>query len=317
MAAYHLKSKSDNGGDTYRLDSIELLSHINFHSIFEEISSSAKIDIVTYSFYDDEFVKELFREKRNVRVLLSKIHKQSQHYEDLIQEIGPNSEVIQVEGTHAKIILAEPNFVYLGSQNIDQSDWFQTGVIIRDQDIYNYYLNIVDDLANGKSPYNFSHRSSDYVPPNYTKIPFEPFKPSISSKTLHNVEVKFSKQLNWNQKFNGLHNRKIIITTYTLPNLDYIRTMLKKLFKQQNDVTIYANSIALPTLKNLKNEFQNLIFETRPNLHSKMVLVDDNIVWISSQNFGTSAWFENTLNIKSDAAYCFFETTLREFLLDK
>ncbi|KJU96817.1 phospholipase D-like domain-containing protein [Streptococcus gordonii] len=317
MVTYHLKSKSDNGGDTYHLDNIELLSHIDFHSIFEEISSSAKIDIVTYSFYDDEFVKELFREKRNVRVLLSKIHKQSQHYADLIREIVSNSEVIQVEKTHAKIILAEPNFVYLGSQNIDQSDWFQTGVIIRDQDIYNYYLNIVDDLANGKPPYNFSHKSSDYVSPNYTKIPYEPFKPSISSKTLHNVEVKFSKQLNWNQKFNGLHNRKIIITTYTLPNLDYIRTMLKKLFKQQNDVTIYANSIALPTLKNLKNEFQNLIFETRPNLHSKMVLVDDNIVWISSQNFGTSAWFENTLNIKSDAAYCFFETTLREFLLDK
>ena len=238
MVTYHLKSKSDNGGDTYHLDNIELLSHIDFHSIFEEISSSAKIDIVTYSFYDDEFVKELFREKRNVRVLLSKIHKQSQHYADLIREIVSNSEVIQVEKTHAKIILAEPNFVYLGSQNIDQSDWFQTGVIIRDQDIYNYYLNIVDDLANGKPPYNFSHKSSDYVSPNYTKIPYEPFKPSISSKTLHNVEVKFSKQLNWNQKFNGLHNRKIIITTYTLPNLDYIRTMLKKLFKQQNDVTI-------------------------------------------------------------------------------
>lgn len=79
--------------------------------------------------------------------------------------------------------------------------------------------------------------------------------------------------------------------------MDYIRTMLTKLFVQQNDVTIYANLIALPTLEKLRNEFPSLNFDTRPNLHSNMVLVEDNIVWISSQNFGTSTWFENTLNI--------------------
>ncbi|HIH3896796.1 TPA: phospholipase D-like domain-containing protein, partial [Streptococcus pneumoniae] len=76
-----------------------------------------------YSFYDDEFLKALLYDKINVRVLLSKVSNQSQHYTDLIREIVPNSEVIQVEETHAKIVLAEPNFVYLGSQNIDQSDW--------------------------------------------------------------------------------------------------------------------------------------------------------------------------------------------------
>lgn len=75
-------------------------------------------------FYDDEFLKALLYDKINVRVLLSKVSNQSQHYTDLIREIVPNSEVIQVEETHAKIVLAEPNFVYLGSQNIDQSDWF-------------------------------------------------------------------------------------------------------------------------------------------------------------------------------------------------
>ena len=90
--------------------------------------------------------------------------------------------------------------------------------------------------------------------------------------------------------------------------------MLTKLFKQQNDVTIYANSIALPTLEKLRKQFPSLNFETRPNLHSKMVLVEDNIVWISSQNFGTSTWFENTLNIKSKDAYYYFEAILKEFL---
>ncbi|ACO17689.1 Uncharacterised protein [Streptococcus pneumoniae] len=124
MTTSYLKSKSDNGGGTYCLDNIELLANIDFIKIFEEISTSSKIDIVTYSFYDDEFLKALLYDKINVRVLLSKISNQSQHYTDLIREIVPNSEVIQVEETHAKIVLAEPNFVYLGSQNIDQSDWF-------------------------------------------------------------------------------------------------------------------------------------------------------------------------------------------------
>lgn len=122
MTTSYLKSKSDNGGGTYCLDNIELLANIDFIKIFEEISTSSKIDIVTYSFYDDEFLKALLYDKINVRVLLSKVSNQSQHYTDLIREIVPNSEVIQVEETHAKIVLAEPNFVYLGSQNIDQSD---------------------------------------------------------------------------------------------------------------------------------------------------------------------------------------------------
>ncbi|HFI0162387.1 TPA: hypothetical protein ACGORW_000157 [Streptococcus suis] len=317
MSASYIKNESDNGGDTYLLDSIELLSSIDFIKIFEEFSSTAKIDIVTYSFYDDEFVKKPFCKKTNIRVLLSNVPKLSQHYADLIQKIVPNSDVVQVEETHAKIILAEPNFVYLGSQNIEQSDWFQTGVIIRDEVIYKYYLNVVNDLAKGKSPYNFSSKSSNYVLPNQNRLPYNPFTPSISSKKLNNVKVKFSKQLNWNQKFNGLRSRKIIITTYTLPNIDYIRTMLIKLFKQQNEVTIYANSIALPTLEKLSIEFPSLNFDTRPNLHAKMVLVEGNIVWISSQNFGASSWFENTLNIKSDDAYCYFEAMLREFLLNQ
>lgn len=315
MTTFYLKS--DNGGDTYCLDNIELLANIDFLKIFKEISTSSKIDIVTYSFYDDEFVKALFCDKINVRVLLSKVPKQSQHYTDLIREIVRDSEVIQVEETHAKIVLADPDFIYLGSQNIEQSDWFQTGVVIRDIGIYKYYLKIVDDLANGKLFYNFPHKSSGYVLPYRNNISYKPFKTSIPSKKLKNVIVKFSKQLNWNQKFNGVRNRNIIITTYTLPNLDYNRSILTKLFKQNNNVTIYANSIALQTLKKLKGEFPNLNYDTRPNLHSKMVLIEDNIVWISSQNFGTSTWFENTLNIKSPDAYFYFEALLREFLLDK
>lgn len=314
MTTYYITSQSDHGGDSYCLDNIELLTNIDFKKIFAEISSSTKIDIVTYSFHDDEFVKNLLQNKKNVRVLLSNVPNQSDHYDNLIRGITPDSEVIQVDETHAKIILAYPNFVYLGSQNIEQSDWFQTGVIIRDEVIYNYYLNIIDDLAKGKSLYNYSKKSSYYVLPNYTKQPYTPFKSSIPSKKLSNIKVKFSKMLNWNQKFNGLRNRELIITTYTLPKLEYIRTILKKLFKQKNDVTIYANTMAQCTLEELKRQFPNLKYETRPNLHSKMVLVKDNIVWLSSQNFGSSGWFENTLKIDSKEAYDYFEARLIEFL---
>lgn len=316
MSTCRVLPKSDGGGDTFILDNIELLSNIDFEKIFEEIADSSKIDVVTYSFYSDDFIKSIFNGKSNVRVLLSNKHKMGTYFKKVIESICLNSEVRFIEDSHAKIVLAAPNFVYLGSQNIEQSDWFQTGVIIRDSLIYDYYLDIVNKLSDGQYTYNYKNKSCNFVMTDNQITDYVPYISSMPSYSLNGVEVKFSKMLNWNQKFNGLKKRNIIVSTYTLPNLDYLRTIIAKLFAQGNSLTIYANDIVLPTLQLLKKEFPQLVYDTRPNLHAKMVLIENNIVWLSSQNFGSSSWFENTINLKGLESYDYFYKRLSEFLAD-
>lgn len=316
MTTYKIPSKCDNGGNVFKVAEMELLTKIDFIEMFSEIDESKEIDIVTYSFFDEEFVKNLLKGKKNVRVLLSSNHKKSSDYKTIIENACLGADVKLTDKTHAKIVLIAPDFVYLGSQNIGDSDWFQAGVLFKnDVVIYDYYKKIVDDFEKGKKLYNYPQKSNTFIESTKNnikyKIPFVTDKPSIK---INNIDVKLSTMLNWNQKFNGYHGRKIIVTTYSLPNYDYARTMIEKILNQGNQLTIYANDISSSILKKLSEEFPELSYMTFPNLHSKMILVEENIVWLSSQNFGTSTWFENTINIKSKEAYRYFYNRLNEYI---
>ena len=53
-------------------------------------------------------------------------------------------------------------------------------------------------------------------------------------------------------------------------------------------------------------------------MHAKLVLVDgkNKIVWSSSQNFGSSTWTEDTVNIKGeDTPYYFYKKALQELII--
>ena len=314
IMSYIIKSKCDNGGDTFHIDEATIWSKINFQDIFKELRKSQDVRIITYSFQDNEFIRKIFTGLTKVQVLLSKNNRFSASYQEFIKQNFPNFEVDLIDKTHAKIILAEPNFVYLGSQNIEQSDWFQTGILFKDSLVYNYYINIFDNLRNKVRPYNYKQKSKNYFSSNMSKSIQKPFSPSEPAINIYDVAIKFSYALNWNQKFNGYHGRNIVITSYTLPNYDYVCTILTKLFKQGNRVTIYANTISDNVLRHLSKKFPCLNYKTFPNMHAKMVLVDNNIVWLSSQNLGTSSWFENTINIHSKKAYKYFYDRLNEFI---
>lgn len=71
-------------------------------------------------------------------------------------------------------------------------------------------------------------------------------------------------------------------------------------------------------MKQLQKENPKLRFCTKPNIRAKLILVNGKhkIVWSSSQNFGSSTWTEDTLNLKSNDAsvYNFFKTKLVSFL---
>ena len=77
-------------------------------------------------------------------------------------------------------------------------------------------------------------------------------------------------------------------------------------------------SLAKNKLEKLKENNPSLTYSISPNIHAKLVLVDgkNKIVWSSSQNFGSSTWTEDTVNIKGeDTPYYFYKKALQELII--
>jgi len=62
--------------------------------------------------------------------------------------------------------------------------------------------------------------------------------------------------------------------------------------------------------------------EVRTNVHAKVLLASkdqvngggEEVVWLSSQNFGSSGWFENMVGIYGAEAYNFYKEIFEDFL---
>ena len=302
-------SRSDGGGDTYIVDSVELRTIMDWKNLLESAGDKAKITIVTYSFYGVDLIKDM----KNVTLIMN-----SKRFDSKFNESLPMAKIQHFDNTHAKIVLIEPNIVCLSSQNFGPSCWFEGSLVVRDDPaIYQHYFEHIKNIDKNRTG-NIKRGSFSDGSKHYGKVAGnpKPYAPNIGSLSLSDVEIKFSTMVNWNQKFNGCRDRDIIVCTYTLPNLDYVRTILGKLFKQGNRVRIVANKICEPVLSRLACEFDELKISIKPNMHAKMILIDSNLVWLSSQNFGTSGWLENTVRIKSDKAYQFYKDRLDEYLLE-
>lgn len=151
------------------------------------------------------------------------------------------------------------------------------------------------------------NRNVDYPQNNKSSASFEYFTFNPEIIINRGTEVKIAKSLNWNQKLNGYHNRKIIIATLILPGKEYVETILTKLLDHDNEVEIIAGVTSKDRLAYFKKKLPSLKYTVLPNMHVKFILIENDsqnkqgYVWLSSQNFGTSDWFENTINLKSNS----------------
>lgn len=316
---YRIKSKCDGGGDTYMVDNMTVATHLDFSKILNQVSNATRVDIITYNLKNVNFVKELLREHKTVRIVLNPCSKGYYQVVKDLQRFSNNIKIYPNNHIHSKWILADPNFVYTGSQNISDSDSFENIVIFVDKIIYSYYHKIFNIIINNGGPYNIKPNNNVVIKNNYSNKNYFPYFDNQSS-SVKKVTVKFATDgmVNWNQKFNGYHNRDIIITTLTIPSFEYANLILNKLFKQRNKVAIIANDMSINKLNKLKLYNPKLAFCTCPNIHAKLVLVDgkNKIVWSSSQNFGSSKWIEDTINIKDGRSkvYSFYKHKLAKFL---
>ena len=106
----------------------------------------------------------------------------------------------------------------------------------------------------------------------------------------------------WNTRLSqiGKMTGKITICTYSLPDLPYIQQILDK---RPYDITLIAHERFRDKAEILMDRYPDLEIHLRPNVHAKYVLIEPQTVWLSSENFGQSGWFEFALGIHSKELY--------------
>lgn len=317
------RKKSDNGGVYCTLKKITLMTGMDYKEILTSVSPDRKVAIWTYNLFSREgftFYKDCLSHLQNCELIVNKIDEPMRKKFD--NEL-PNITLISKANTHAKILLIAPDIVYLASQNFgDNPDWFQYAVRIQDEEAYQFYSKDTAFYAGTTLTNNICQSRNNAVGALMTSTSDNNgnFSPDYSGISLNLVDGKLASTVNWNQKFNGVRGRDIIICTQTMPDMSYCKTIIGKLIRQDNRICIVAHQTSKGKLCKLQQEYKQITFETYSNFHAKMVLISpaktngEGIVWLSSQNFGDSGWYEHLLNLKSAKAYEYYLEKIRNFM---
>lgn len=312
--------KIDNNGFDMSTKNFTVFVNIDWYQELQKYEPERHIDIVTYSIFDKGYLKDILSHKQSVNIIVSDKFQRRQEYEGIVQELSGDIVLKPRNSTHAKIVLIKPNIVYLSSQNINRPDWFNWAIKIEDEVVYRFYKKQIEDQnysnAIDKTKNLFKLGSSGLT------LSEEVSTSTVesASKTIPTATIKYSYGLNWGTKLNGykLHNPQIIICTYTLPKLNYICSILDNLLQYDVELIFIVNSIAKTQLEELLSKYPQIKGIHVSDIHAKMALIkmDANepyYTWLSSQNFGTSGWFENTIRVKGQKTYQFFYDELDKF----
>lgn len=296
-------NRIDNGGIKGYVKEVKLMTNVDWDDIFSKITDQ-ETTICTYGDPDNQynpFFRKHLPHMKNLMLVLGcgPDKNKKSFFESKVRALNPNIKLYLKWDTHAKVVLIAPDEVYISSQNVGISDWFQVTAYIKDKDMYKQYKENVDNYALNGQITKLYRREKNKKSTGKTWVCPKKLNPlpTASHKIVRYVECKASHMYNWNQKFNNIKDRNFIISTYSLPNDDYLVRMIRKLLDYNNTVTLVANSKFKEAADSLKKEVNNKNFtiELRPDLHAKMVLCSNNSVWLGSHNFGDSTWFEEMI----------------------
>lgn len=142
------------------------------------------------------------------------------------------------------------------------------------------------------------------------------FKTDCGGKAM-NVDCKLSnKATTWNTRLNqiGRHDHEVTIVTYSLCNLKHIFQIVGKRDRGAG-ITIICNSKYEYNALILKRRFPDLKVYVNPNAHAKLVLIEPEILWLSSENFGHMGdTFDATIGIHSAEAYDHYHAQVQSLL---
>lgn len=93
--------------------------------------------------------------------------------------------------------------------------------------------------------------------------------------------------------------------------MDFITKILER---RSNDVTILANEKFRFRAEQIKRRFPSVQIVLKPDTHAKMVLIEPDTVWLSSENFGRSGWFEQAIGIHNADVYDFYYSKVLDYI---
>lgn len=347
--------KQDNGGISRKLNSnVELRANIDWNEIYNMIKDSDCIDIATYSQYEADDFWQRLKDHKNVNIVINEKSLYNVNRTLEFKAYSASHDVAQVDNSHAKMILAAPDFVCLSSQNVGSADWLQNTIIFYDKEAYDFYKCQFDSYAKDGWVNNYKGKSISDTASGYVTAEKGNESSWGRSVVIMQPAVKLEKMLNWKTKVTGIWYKDVFISTFTLPNKEYVKDTLEILLKNGNHVTVLVNSQSAIKLEKIRNELtekledsfintrqrgkyicaamrlkhimkeNKLLFdiEVRSNIHAKVLMAGKDkltgggkeVVWLSSQNLGTSGWFENMVGIYGTEAYEFYSEIFREFL---
>jgi len=117
----------------------------------------------------------------------------------------------------------------------------------------------------------------------------------------------------WNTRLSQLSrtDAEVILCTYSLPNIPSVRQILDR---RSRNITLIVNARFAAQANALKRAYPELTLYLIPRTHAKMALIAPATVWLSSENIGTSGWYENTVGIRSAAAYDYLRASVFRML---
>lgn len=111
-------------------------------------------------------------------------------------------------------------------------------------------------------------------------------------------------------------DKKVFICTYSLPDIKYIFDTLDFRGSGKN-VFIFCNSKFRDQAEAIKIGFPDIKIFLTPRMHAKMILIEPETVWLSSQNFGNSHWCEFALGTHSRELYDTLLSSLKFVMTNK
>ena len=136
-----MKFKTDGGGRALELNDVKISTTKSSSTWNTRLSQIAKIKgsiiIATYSLPDTEYIEKIFR-KRSEKVILI-FHEKFIEKARKLKESFPAIKLYPMPDIHAKIVLIEPDTVWLSSANFGQSGWFEQTIGMHSREAYRYY----------------------------------------------------------------------------------------------------------------------------------------------------------------------------------
>ena len=131
------------------------------------------------------------------------------------------------------------------------------------------------------------------------------WKDDVHGKLLKSGEIKlyFNGGHTWRTKLSQLAKQKgkvVRIVTYSLPDMKSIDGILEK---RPSDIFLICNEKFIKDAQRIKIKFPKIRIATYAKVHSKVVLIEPDTVYVSSANFGNSGWHETSIGIRSKTAH--------------